>query len=491
MQIQQQDQSLSGLGWARAVVDPPEQNAHGPWSLAAMGLDSYRPAGPPTRPVVVFGDSAWDFCLFYALKRLVGAAWWLPSWLRKDTLYMWRLNHVLDYGSARTGGELLATSASPAPVSDELVATIRAGSENPPLVRVVSAEEALPQRPLRIFERDNQGRPQSRGLIDGQRLALTTPLPARARTRPETAMRWMVDVYSPEWQPLRRPALGPALLSAPMYSADTCRTTNEGIAYACPSPIIFTGEHLESAVAHPELAPLPLLEQLRAIATASDGHVELSDKGAYAAESAALFGGSKSLVSALREESPRAILDTYLQDDESGAPGRWLRQDGPLERHWETGPEPIWFYGLAEVVYQLLVHNGDLPLLAVAETFNTSRPLEQTYELDVHRDTAEKGREVDLFVSEGSRLWIGDATVTGDFSRKRLQELRAIARAFGAHGILLVTSRETFPQGTRDAVDDVFSRLDYPSLRLITGVKRGAEDDAAADNAATDGDVPA
>jgi hypothetical protein len=41
-----------------------------------------------------------------------GQAWWLPSWLRRNQSYMWRLHHELEYGPGRMGRALAVVGAS-------------------------------------------------------------------------------------------------------------------------------------------------------------------------------------------------------------------------------------------------------------------------------------------------------------------------------------------------------------------------------------------
>jgi hypothetical protein len=147
------------------------------------------------------------------------------------------------------------------------------------------------------------------------------------------------------------------------------------------------------------------------------------------------------------------------------------RVSQPVEKHWVAGHEPIWYYRLAEVVYQFLVHDGDLPLLAVAEAFDETAPLQQSYELEVHPPTG-KSLEFDIFVAERSRLWIGEANRTGEFDTARIEKLLEVARTFGAHGMILATRRATFPQTTRKAISVALKGIAYPELRLVPNVNR-------------------
>jgi hypothetical protein len=77
-----------GYAWARIVVDRARgERPTYPWAIGDQGLERYHSAPWRTTAAVVVGDGPWDFALFYALKRMTGMAWWLPSWLRRDQTY--------------------------------------------------------------------------------------------------------------------------------------------------------------------------------------------------------------------------------------------------------------------------------------------------------------------------------------------------------------------------------------------------------------------
>ena len=68
------------LTWATAAVDGDRpRGAHVPWTIAETGLSYYRPREFSEISTLVVGNSPWDFVLYYALKRMTGQAWWLPS----------------------------------------------------------------------------------------------------------------------------------------------------------------------------------------------------------------------------------------------------------------------------------------------------------------------------------------------------------------------------------------------------------------------------
>jgi hypothetical protein len=123
---------------------------------------------------------------------------------------------------------------------------------------------------------------------------------------------------------------------------------------------------------------------------------------------------------------------------------------------WMLGAEPPWRYMLAEVVFQFLDNNGDLPLLAahdfVVSPEARSRPavrrkLQYTGELRI-TDPDGKDSELDIVVTDGAHVWIGEATVstsledTKDKETKRLKRFRNVADILGARAALLISSAE-------------------------------------------------
>jgi hypothetical protein len=131
----------------------------------------------------------------------------------------------------------------------------------------------------------------------------------------------------------------------------------------------------------------------------------------------------------------------------------------PVDREASSGyDEPPISYRLAEVVFQLLENHGQLPLLAINDQFSGSRvrPRGHTFELDIETAEGER-KEVDMFYSDGSDLWIGEASINGRFDEGKLEFLARLATVLNAHGILLATSKKVWPESTVTAADQVFS----------------------------------
>jgi hypothetical protein len=522
------------LAWAGTVTNGRRPAAYTPpWGVANNGLSLYR-RGASSHGVsaLVVGDTPWDFALFYALRRMTGQAWWLPSWLRRNYAYMWELRHSLEYGPVEEGRTLAVVSASSQVARERGAADLTSISGKPLAAEALDWRDVLPDSPLRPFETDNQGRAQFFELVHGETLPLPTPIPKRVATAPETSMRWITDLEGADWTPIRNPALGIKLLNTSWYDSGNVRTSRDGIAYAGPNVITFAGEGLESAVVRPSLRPAPVIGQLKDILEPSGWRVELSDKGIYASESAKLFGGVRDLAAALRDTSTRTMLDAYLAKKGPGqllSDGRrylsmknlreildsdsvkaalpsllaskvverglilgcercrqkaWyhlaritatftcdrchLEQE--VEHSWGPVDEPPWFYRLAEVLYQFLANHGDLPLLAVHDRFGGHPCVDQSYELDLSPAAGGK-LEIDIFVSDGPRLWIGEATTSGEFDSGRLVKVAEVASLLDAYGVLLVTSKAQWSPSTAAEASEAFPEQYWPRVEMVAKVK--------------------
>ncbi len=259
-----------------------------------------------------------------------------------------------------------------------------------------------------------------------------------------------------------------------------------------------------------------------------------SDKGVYAEQSAILFGGLQDLRTALMDIETRAVLETF-RDGEAGRRFRdrtyirvedlighdarnvvtRLERSGVLSRglalkcvrcrqgdfyplgalsesfrcsrcglsqrhgmeHWLGGTEPQWHFGLAEVVFQFLEHDGDVPLHAAALLIEDAvLPASVAFETELYDKEGTKS-EHDLLISLGSQLVLGEATSTDRLGssqkaeRRRLKRLGLVAELLGARTIVLASAAPAFAQKTRE---DAITMLDAPwrRIRFIEGLHR-------------------
>lgn len=414
--------------WRQAVLSVPQEGVAFPWNLAETGLGWYGqgPFDPPAVTLVA-GGSAWDFALFLALRRWRLPAFWLPQSLIADADYVLGLGTAMVH--AREGGhrEVGVVTASDEGFRDEAAVEIARVVE----ARAADWREVLPQSPPRLVELHRPGRHEPVAMDNGTTVELQTPVPAGAR-QTGGEVRWLTDVRMEDWMPIRHGALGGSLFEHPPRKSEDARTGRRGLTYVPQPPLAFAGASLEMTSVRPRLRPLTLIAQLDVALRSTGWSCRASDKGAYAAESAALFGGFRQLATALTDRQVRGVIDAFNAGSPHGrrASGRTylalddirtvvgdaavaervcddLTESGVLTRglflkcarcraagwyhladvsttftcqrcrnvqrlsrdRWLGSSEPPWYYERAEVVRALLEHNGDLPVIAVHRLF--------------------------------------------------------------------------------------------------------------------------
>jgi hypothetical protein len=172
----------------------------------------------------------------------------------------------------------------------------------------------------------------------------------------------------------------------------------------------------------------------------------------------------------------------YTLSDRQHFVCRRCRLDQRASRtNWLGEPEPPFRYELAEVLYQLLKNDGDLPLLAAYDYFvsmlgaRDRRPLDLGFEIEMLDATGDQG-EHDIVAIWGGDLWIGEATTTATLGSKqlpRLRRLRRAAEALSARGVLFASAK-TFTDRTRENVATVFHDCPQVEIGFVEEVPRQA-----------------
>jgi hypothetical protein len=139
------------------------------------------------------------------------------------------------------------------------------------------------------------------------------------------------------------------------------------------------------------------------------------------------------------------------------------------EPGWQPEPEPQWRYRLAEVFWQMLQHNGDLPLRALRNVLGIggdwqSGPTAFLHEHDLWAPTAERPIELDICAQRGPELWIGEAKIAGSLgagaqATAKLDGLRRSAELLRPHGVVLVTAKPAWSQDTERKAHDALGKL--------------------------------
>ncbi|MGW4049508.1 hypothetical protein ACWENA_01630 [Streptomyces sp. NPDC004779] len=125
--------------------------------------------------------------------------------------------------------------------------------------------------------------------------------------------------------------------------------------------------------------------------------------------------------------------------------GRWYGKDS----------EPCWYYALDQVVRDLLMQNGDVPILATHQRSRDAGSMLWSPELEVTGDN--ESIELDLCFIVDGRIVVGEAKSNNTLrSGKGTQEAAArlahAAYLLSADEIILATSTRAWSRGTRDAV---------------------------------------
>jgi hypothetical protein len=317
--------------WAQGVTGGQgDDNGISPWGPSEAGLAWYRTGRPSRGPAtLVVGNNPWDFALFYALRRWTSLAWWLPSWLMRDRGYMRRLGIEIERLARHDARNVVVTTTSTISQRDRVAREI-AGFRGPLGAGVADWQDLLPEEPGRYFEYEHMGRPTPVLLLGEETPELSTPLPQTAPEGDDHQMRWMVEARVDGWSPIRASSeLAAKSFLAPNYELGMVRATRYGLAYFNPDVMTFSGQALASNTVRPKIRPLSLLVQLQARLEPHGWSCELSDKGIYAAQTIALFGGVEPACQALRDPLLRPLLDAYqrIQKGDQVIPGRFLSQD--------------------------------------------------------------------------------------------------------------------------------------------------------------------
>jgi len=142
----------------------------------------------------------------------------------------------------------------------------------------------------------------------------------------------------------------------------------------------------------------------------------------------------------------------------------------PTRTHWLNEVEPIWHYGLDEVLRRFVQQRGHLPLFAAINLLaDPDDPglVEFAFELEF-RLNEDVALEFDIVARRASELWVGDATTrdrfarSGTAERERLDLIHRLADELNARHVVLATSQR-FRETTRN---EASARLRSPWYEL-------------------------
>ncbi len=117
--------------------------------------------------------------------------------------------------------------------------------------------------------------------------------------------------------------------------------------------------------------------------------------------------------------------------------------------------EPAIYYDLAEIVYQAVDNDAEVPILSLARLKEGSRSFLYTTERDIFDSEGNRVCEVDFFVVRDGEVVIGEAKRGNQLSDKgtsdaelKADQLAVLAAAIGADRFVLATSSPDFHAGT-------------------------------------------
>lgn len=131
------------------------------------------------------------------------------------------------------------------------------------------------------------------------------------------------------------------------------------------------------------------------------------------------------------------------------------------------GAEPIWYYALAEVVYQAHAHNFSVPTLALHEVSAQARSVlgmtEHRVKLPPVDGAGEADEvEIDIWGIIDGRIVLGEAKSSNQLEstapdrRKKAQRLRRAAEALTADTLVLATAQDDWAPSAIEAIDEAF-----------------------------------
>lgn len=316
-------------------------NEYSPFALSRIGLKGVRSSAVRLHliaSVLVVGDTAKDFCLYYGLSRLQGRAAWVPSWFfptdTADPLgRLATLVRMLHRRAQRENNNQFTVMSVSRPVRE--LQPIADGIRNRVSMVSTSAEDAnnsqyireLVAHPLVWYISGGVEQITSQMVVDDHLPGtFESPAPSIFTQINPQKHRWLVELTYWERMTPRHPALGRKMIFGANVSDP--RAGSHGATYQCPG-ILVMGEDMEFQVLRPSVV-FPDAEAIfRAALNFAGLECRVSDKGAYAQASIDKFGGLEQIGMAFRHAFLSALLKKYR---DKTRPGTNVFDDGVVLR---------------------------------------------------------------------------------------------------------------------------------------------------------------
>ena len=125
---------------------------------------------------------------------------------------------------------------------------------------------------------------------------------------------------------------------------------------------------------------------------------------------------------------------------------------------------PLWFYSLAEVVFQAVDNNCQVPILALRELIHKSHTFDYVPELDV-KDDSKSVAELDICCIVDGKIIVGEAKCADRLDnsqreeKRKLKRLLRAAEAATADRVVLATAAKSWRPATKKLAAEVFSEF--------------------------------
>ncbi|MFA9272102.1 MAG: hypothetical protein ACEQSX_15370, partial [Baekduiaceae bacterium] len=178
-------------------------------------------------------------------------------------------------------------------------------------------------------------------------------------------------------------------------------------------------------------------------------------------------------------------LAAFYTDEEIGDRLRCARcraRFGIRDHGWMPADEPRWHYRLAEVIWQLYEHNGDVPLRAIAEHLRPADDrvsFEYVHEIELW-DGEDRLAELDICARRGPDLWIGEAKIAPRLGTKaeaaaKLRGLRRAAEVLQPRGLIFATAAPEWTPGAARQIGEAFQRTAH-EVKLVSSPAPAGQD---------------
>lgn len=128
---------------------------------------------------------------------------------------------------------------------------------------------------------------------------------------------------------------------------------------------------------------------------------------------------------------------------------------------------PLWFYKLPEVVFQLMSANADVALLALfAMQKKSIEHFDYVLDFDIFQASDEKGQNIDFACITDGRAFIGESKSTDYIEEKQFNFYRHLALHVPIDGVVFATTSDQWNSSTLKLIEELKNefRVDVKSL---------------------------